>query len=120
MSVTGARADVALGLELDGAFASHCAAGAAAEHLRVRRLGAGTTTHRCTSPRVPRLDGADGDCGPRSLAARRGSLRRCRRFLMANGTTKKIADIEVGDEVLATDPTTGEAGGRNELAADLH
>jgi hypothetical protein len=39
---------------------------------------------------------------------------------MANGTTKKIADIEVGDEVLATDPTTGEAGGRNELAADLH
>ncbi|WUO26534.1 polymorphic toxin-type HINT domain-containing protein [Streptomyces sp. NBC_00287] len=32
--------------------------------------------------------------------------------LMADGETKDIEDIEVGDEVLATDPETGEAGPR--------
>jgi Pretoxin HINT domain len=29
------------------------------------------------------------------------------RVLMADGTTKKIADVEIGDKVLATDPETG-------------
>ncbi|WP_203912639.1 RHS repeat-associated core domain-containing protein [Rhizocola hellebori] len=32
--------------------------------------------------------------------------------LMADGTTKPIADIEQGEEVLATDPQTGESGAR--------
>ncbi|WP_228044527.1 polymorphic toxin-type HINT domain-containing protein [Streptomyces ferrugineus] len=32
--------------------------------------------------------------------------------LMADGTTKDIEDVEVGDEVLATDPETGESGPR--------
>ncbi|MFE8973758.1 DUF5615 family PIN-like protein [Streptomyces cyaneofuscatus] len=32
--------------------------------------------------------------------------------LMADGSTKAIEDVEVGDEVLATDPETGEAGPR--------
>ncbi|MFF6873667.1 polymorphic toxin-type HINT domain-containing protein [Streptomyces sp. NPDC012450] len=32
--------------------------------------------------------------------------------LMADGTTKEIQDIEVGDKVLATDPETGESGAR--------
>ncbi|MEU9782781.1 ricin-type beta-trefoil lectin domain protein [Streptomyces phaeochromogenes] len=32
--------------------------------------------------------------------------------LMADGTTKDIEDIELGDKVLATDPETGEAGPR--------
>ncbi|MFE6384529.1 polymorphic toxin-type HINT domain-containing protein [Streptomyces roseolus] len=32
--------------------------------------------------------------------------------LMADGSTKEIQDIEVGDQVLATDPETGETGSR--------
>ena len=32
--------------------------------------------------------------------------------LMADGTQKPIEDVEVGDEVLATDPQTGESGAR--------
>jgi RHS repeat-associated protein len=42
----------------------------------------------------------------------------CRSFsadtevLLADGTTKKFADLEAGDEVLATDPITGEQGAR--------
>lgn len=35
---------------------------------------------------------------------------------MADGSTKRIEDVEVGDLVLATDPETGEAGGRMVLA----
>ncbi|WP_307248635.1 RNase A-like domain-containing protein [Catenuloplanes indicus] len=34
------------------------------------------------------------------------------RVLMADGTSKEIADIEVGDEVAASDPETGESGAR--------
>jgi hypothetical protein len=32
--------------------------------------------------------------------------------LMADGSTKPIRDVQVGDEVLATDPTTGETAAR--------
>ncbi|WP_372410409.1 RHS repeat-associated core domain-containing protein [Streptomyces luteireticuli] len=32
--------------------------------------------------------------------------------LMADGTTKEIADVRVGDRVIATDPETGESGAR--------
>ncbi|MEW2193877.1 polymorphic toxin-type HINT domain-containing protein [Streptomyces microflavus] len=45
-------------------------------------------------------------------------LSRCKCFLagvevlMADGSAKAIEDVEVGDEVLATDPETGEAGPR--------
>lgn len=38
--------------------------------------------------------------------------------LMANGTTKPIAEIQVGDEVLATDPETGETSSRT--VTDTH
>ena len=31
---------------------------------------------------------------------------------MADGTSKPISQIKLGDDVLATDPETGEAGGR--------
>jgi len=37
---------------------------------------------------------------------------------LANGTTKKIADIDIGDEVLATDPGTGETSSRT--VTDTH
>ncbi len=52
--------------------------------------------------------------------------RHCRSFsgdtpvLMANGTTKAIADVQVGDEVLATDPETGETGAREVIATLPH
>ncbi|MFV2197283.1 RHS repeat-associated core domain-containing protein [Nocardiopsis sp. LOL_012] len=36
--------------------------------------------------------------------------------LMADGSTRPIEDLEVGDEVLATDPETGEQGAREVLA----
>ncbi|NJQ04890.1 polymorphic toxin-type HINT domain-containing protein [Streptomyces lonarensis] len=38
------------------------------------------------------------------------------RVLMADGTTKAIEDVAVGDEVLATDPATGETGARTVTA----
>ena len=38
--------------------------------------------------------------------------------LMADGTRKKIKDVQVGDEVLATDPEAGETIGK--LVTDLH
>src|SRR5690606_32088141 len=34
------------------------------------------------------------------------------RVLMADGSRKKISEVEVGDEVFATDPETGEEGPR--------
>ncbi|MFJ5989914.1 polymorphic toxin-type HINT domain-containing protein [Lentzea sp. NPDC092896] len=36
--------------------------------------------------------------------------------LMADGSTKRISEIEVGDQVLATDPETGAAGARDVVA----
>jgi hypothetical protein len=39
---------------------------------------------------------------------------------MSNGTARRIADVKVGDRVLATDPTTGETGGRTVLATLPH
>ncbi|MGW3479769.1 RHS repeat-associated core domain-containing protein [Streptomyces althioticus] len=39
--------------------------------------------------------------------------------LMADGETKKIEKIKVGDEVVATDPETGESGLRRELPPSL-
>jgi hypothetical protein len=38
------------------------------------------------------------------------------RVVMVDGSTKRIEDVQVGDLVLATDPKTGEAGGRMVLA----
>ncbi|TMR08216.1 hypothetical protein ETD86_48775 [Nonomuraea turkmeniaca] len=49
-------------------------------------------------------------------------VRRCNSFtpdaevLMADGTTKPISEVRVGDEVLATDPETGESQARPVLA----
>jgi len=39
---------------------------------------------------------------------------------LANGERRAIADVEVGDEVLATDPETGETGPREVLATLPH
>ena len=40
--------------------------------------------------------------------------------LMANGETKPISEVAVGDEVLATDPETGESGPREIMATLPH
>ncbi|MFI6763436.1 polymorphic toxin-type HINT domain-containing protein [Micromonospora sp. NPDC050417] len=40
--------------------------------------------------------------------------------LMADGTTKKIAEIKIGDEVLASDPETGEQGPRRVTNLWIH
>lgn len=40
--------------------------------------------------------------------------------LMADGSRKRIADVQVGDQVLATDPETGETGTRAVLATLPH
>ncbi|WP_405821331.1 polymorphic toxin-type HINT domain-containing protein [Streptomyces sp. NBC_01390] len=57
--------------------------------------------------------------GTASAGKAKGALGGCARcflagtdVLMADGTTKDIEDIEVGDEVQATDPETGESGPR--------
>ncbi|WSZ94219.1 polymorphic toxin-type HINT domain-containing protein [Micromonospora sp. NBC_00858] len=42
------------------------------------------------------------------------------RVLMADGTTKPISEIELGDEVLATDPETGEEGPREVTRLWVH
>ncbi|WP_460407308.1 RHS repeat-associated core domain-containing protein, partial [Actinophytocola sediminis] len=42
------------------------------------------------------------------------------RVLMADGTTRPIKDIDVGDQVLATDPKTGESGARTVTAVWKH
>jgi hypothetical protein len=42
------------------------------------------------------------------------------RVLMANGSTKPIKDVKVGDTVQATDPTTGERGARKVTAVWVH
>ncbi|WP_205826466.1 Hint domain-containing protein [Microbispora catharanthi] len=49
------------------------------------------------------------DCAKNSFAA--GTL-----VLMADGSRKRIEDVGVGDEVLATDPETGESGARKVTA----
>jgi RHS repeat-associated protein len=40
--------------------------------------------------------------------------------LMADGTTKPISEVDVGDQVLATDPETGETGPRTVTAVFAH
>jgi hypothetical protein len=40
--------------------------------------------------------------------------------LMAGGTTKPIEDVQVGDDVLATDPVTGERGPRKVTELWVH
>lgn len=42
------------------------------------------------------------------------------RVLMADGSTKPVSDVEVGDLVLAQDPETGEIGARKNTGAWVH
>lgn len=46
--------------------------------------------------------------GPRKLAKECNSFTPDARVLMADGTTKAIRDVDIGDKVVATDPETGE------------
>ncbi|MGW1881296.1 polymorphic toxin-type HINT domain-containing protein [Streptomyces sp. NPDC001970] len=65
-----------------------------------------------------RLEAESAQAAPSDTAALRGILGSCKCFLagtdvlMADGSTKDIEDIELGDEVAAKDPETGESGSR--------
>ncbi|CCH30243.1 YD repeat-containing protein [Saccharothrix espanaensis DSM 44229] len=74
-----------------------------------------------TGPSRKRGNGAAKDAGHRSrgeasgscpISFDRNSFAGDTPVLMADGTRKPIRDVKVGDEVLATDPTTGEQGVR--------
>jgi hypothetical protein len=62
--------------------------------------------------------GLDGNGGKRALSGKGRGQSGCKCFLagtdvlMADGTTKDIEDIKLGDKVQAADPETGEAGAR--------
>ncbi|MFN8074620.1 MAG: polymorphic toxin-type HINT domain-containing protein [Kineosporiaceae bacterium] len=58
------------------------------------------------------LTGLLGELGGLGTAARACSFAASTPVLLADGTTKPIADVRAGDRVLATDPETGEQGGR--------
>ncbi|GAA0452943.1 hypothetical protein Ade02nite_01020 [Paractinoplanes deccanensis] len=58
-------------------------------------------------------------CGMRPLGGRK-SFSGETRVLMADGTTKPIKDVKVGDVVLATDPRTGEEGPHSVTATWSH
>ncbi|MFI1192970.1 RHS repeat-associated core domain-containing protein [Micromonospora sp. NPDC020750] len=64
-----------------------------------------------------------GKSGGRGTGSRRGG---CMSFsgdtevLMADGTTKKLEEIQAGDEVLASDPETGEQGPRTVTRVWVH
>ncbi|WP_328677965.1 toxin C-terminal domain-containing protein [Streptomyces sp. NBC_00322] len=84
-------------------------------------LGSGATlaTFRSKlSGLYSRLEAESDRAAPGDTAALRRLLSGCKCFLagtdvlMADGSTKDIEDIEVGDEVLATDPETGKSGSR--------
>jgi hypothetical protein len=65
-----------------------------------------------------RLEAESAQAAPGDTAALRRLLGNCKCFLagtdvlMADGSTKDIEDIKLGDEVLATDPATGKSGSR--------
>lgn len=81
-------------------------------------LRPGTCTTR------PRRTGAqEHDRGVADDPAERRSRGRCapkRLNTLANGTTKPISEIEVGNRVLAEDPETGERGNREVTALWVH
>jgi RHS repeat-associated protein len=62
------------------------------------------------------LTGGRGSAAASAVGKARGLGCKCfltgTDVLMADGTTKDIEDVELGDEVLATDPETGETGPR--------
>jgi len=63
--------------------------------------------------RLGRLAGRSGDHTPDRLPdACKNSFSPDTPVVMADGTTKKIKDIKVGDKVLATDPKTGKTSAR--------
>jgi hypothetical protein len=64
------------------------------------------------SSRRPRRSSAGLTTGRRKPFTGRSTRRRNVSRSVANGTTWPIKDINVGDKVLATDPTTGKSRGR--------
>ncbi|MFD0207383.1 Hint domain-containing protein, partial [Saccharothrix carnea] len=59
------------------------------------------------------VSGGSGSCAKHSFVA-------TTLVLMADGSTKPIAEVEIGDKVKATDPTTGETTARSVVATIVH
>ncbi len=69
---------------------------------------------RATTERFQKLlSGGGGSCAKHSFVA--ATL-----VLMADGSTKPISEVEIGDKVKATDPTTGETTDRDVVATIVH
>ncbi|MEV0726977.1 LamG-like jellyroll fold domain-containing protein [Micromonospora purpureochromogenes] len=102
------------------------AAGASGKRPGAPAAGAGTAARAQTAsspngggapssgPGRPRAENRSSDPG----CARPHSFDPATRVLMANGTTKPIEDVELGEQVTATDPTTGAS--RAEKVTHLH
>jgi hypothetical protein len=72
--------------------------------LRMGALRGGVAAPRIAAPRAPRA--------PR-VPRGRCSFSASTAVVLADGTTKPIADVRVGDRVLAEDPVTGDRGARS-------
>ncbi|OKI16031.1 hypothetical protein A6A25_41315 [Saccharothrix sp. CB00851] len=59
------------------------------------------------------VSGGSGSCAKHSFVA-------TTLVLMADGSTKPISEVEIGDKVKATDPTTGETADRAVVATIVH
>jgi len=71
--------------------------------------------------RLSHLAGRRGDASPdRAPDVCKNSFSPDTRVVMADGSTKKIEDIKVGDNVLATDPETGKTGARTVTALHVN
>ena len=96
-----------------GAVAS--AARQAGDAVKTVAKRAASTARSAGSKAASSADDAleGGACGLMSFAADT-------RVLLADGTTKQIAEIEVGDEVLAADPVDGTQAGKPVEAVHVH
>ncbi|MEV7232199.1 polymorphic toxin-type HINT domain-containing protein, partial [Polymorphospora sp. NPDC051019] len=92
---------------------ARAATGAASTAASAGAKNVAATAGKATGIKLPTLKTAGTSCTRHSFAA--GTA-----VVMADGTTKPIADVEVGDEVLATDPETGETSPRTVTVEHLN
>jgi RHS repeat-associated protein len=103
------------GSEILGAFAGGVEAMGAGVAVRTAGIAAG----KAVAAQVGKAGDEAGGLGARLLTAY-CSFSADTKVLMADGTTKPISEIKIGDQVLATDPETGEQGARTVTALWIH
>lgn len=95
---------------LTAAASARLAKAAAAAAARAARQAVVAGRAASAARAAPRsVTGVADDVG---MACRTNSFVPATLVLMADGTTKPIADVQIGDMVMATDPETGERGPR--------